>query len=302
MTLRTLALLCCLMRFAPAMAAECGKVTSEHITGRDLALAFPALNAIPAGMIIGYSPLPGTTRNFHPSEILSIARRNNISLQTAPEICFEWPMRPLDRNAVLKAMQLSIQTTGARIELIETSGFSVPDGPLEFPRSHLGRPALPDQASPVLWRGSVLYAKNRRYPVWAKVRILIACVRLVATESLNPGNQITASQVKEQSGTCFPDPSRRLLAPSEAIGQVPLRTIPAGSQIRPGLLAEPYAVKQGDEVAIEVRSGSARLAFTATAQTSGRAGDLISVRNPESKRMFRARVEGRDKAVVEAGN
>jgi flagella basal body P-ring formation protein FlgA len=301
-THRTLVLLCCLMPFAPAQAAECSNVTSEHITGRDLSVAFPALNAIPAELIIGYAPLPGTKRIFHPAEILSIARRNNISLQTAPDICFEWPMRPLDRDAVLKAMQLSIQTPGVRIELTEISAFPVPYGQLEFPRGHLGKPALPDQASPVLWRGSVLYAKNRRYPVWAKVRITTACVKLVAIESLKPGNQITAAQVKEETGTCFPDLSQRLLTRLEAVGKIPLRIIPAGSEIRPGVLTEPYAVNQGDEIAIEVRSGSARLAFTARAQASGRAGDLISVRNPESKRVFRARVEGKDKAVVEAGN
>ena len=89
----SLVLLCCLMRFAPAQAAECSKVTSEYITGRDLAHAFPALNRIPPETIIGYAPLPGSKRIFHPGDVLSIARRNNIPIETAPEICFEWPMQ-----------------------------------------------------------------------------------------------------------------------------------------------------------------------------------------------------------------
>jgi flagellar basal body P-ring formation protein FlgA len=301
MTSRLLVLLCCL-RFAPAQAAECRKVTSEYITGRDLADAFPALNRIPPETIIGYAPLPGSKRIFHPGDVLSIARRNNIPLETAPDICFEWPMQALDRDAVLKVMQLSLQMPGARIELAEISGFPVPRGRLEFLRKGLGKPASPDQATPVLWRGSVVYAKDRRFRVWARVRVMALCSKLVATESLKPGDSIKAGQVKEEGGTCFPNLSQRVLAPSEAVGQVPLRFIPAGSEIRPGLLAEPYPVNQGDEIAIEVRSGSTRLAFTARAQTSGRAGDLISVRNPESKKLFRARVEGKDKAVVEAGN
>ena len=302
MTSRVLVLLCCLMRFAPAQAAECSKVTSEYITGRDLADAFPALNRIPPDTIIGYAPLPGSKRIFHPGDVLSIARRNNILIETAPDMCFEWPMHALDRDAVLKVMQLSLQMASARIDLAEISGFPVPDGRLEFLSKDLGKPALPDQASPVLWRGSVIYAKGRRFRVWARVRITAPCSRLVATESLKSGDSIKAAQIKEEVGTCFPNLAQRGLAPSEAVGQVALRAIPAGGEIRPGLLAAPYAVNQGDEIAIEVRSGSTRLAFNARAQTSGRAGDLISVRNPESKKLFRARVEGKDKAIVEAGN
>ena len=302
MTSRVLVLLCCLMRFAPAQAAECSKVTSEYITGRDLADAFPALNRIPPETIIGYAPLPGSKRIFHPGDVLSIARRNNIPIETAPDMCFEWPMQALDRDAVLKVMQLSLQMPNARIDLAEISGFPVPDGRLEF-LARISENLRCRIRHPRCSGAEVWYTpRDRRFRVWARVRITAPCSRLVATESLKSGDSIKAAQIKEEVGTCFPNLAQRGLAPSEAVGQVALRAIPAGGEIRPGLLAAPYAVNQGDEIAIEVRSGSTRLAFSARAQTSGRAGDLISVRNPESKKLFRARVEGKDKAIVEAGN
>jgi hypothetical protein len=57
-------------------------------------------------------------------------------------------------------------------------------------------------------------------------------------------------------------------------------------------------VERGDKIAIEVSSGGARLTFDATAESSGRAGDSIMVRNPESGRLFRAKVEGKGRASV----
>jgi hypothetical protein len=57
-------------------------------------------------------------------------------------------------------------------------------------------------------------------------------------------------------------------------------------------------VERGDKIAIEVSSGAARLTFDATAESSGRAGDSIMVRNPESGRLFRAKVEGKGRASV----
>ena len=80
---------------------------------------------------------------------------------------------------------------------------------------------------------------------------------------------------------------------------VPARAIAAGSEIRPEFLIPPNDVNRGDAVHVEVRSGAARLAFTAKAESGGRSGDFIAVRNPSSNKIFRARIEGKDKVVVQ---
>jgi flagella basal body P-ring formation protein FlgA len=81
---------------------------------------------------------------------------------------------------------------------------------------------------------------------------------------------------------------------------LPLRSVAAGAEVRIDNLVKPNDVTKGDVVAIEVRSGMTRLTFTARAESSGRTGEMIAVRNPESNRIFRARISARNKAIVES--
>jgi hypothetical protein len=60
-------------------------------------------------------------------------------------------------------------------------------------------------------------------------------------------------------------------------------------------------VNRGEMVHVEVRSGAAVVAFDAEAQSSGAAGQTITLLNPISKRRFPARVEGRGRASVPEG-
>jgi flagella basal body P-ring formation protein FlgA len=50
---------------------------------------------------------------------------------------------------------------------------------------------------------------------------------------------------------------------------------------------------------VEVRLGRARLVMNARAEAAGRTGDTIAVRNPESSRIFQARIEGKDRVLVD---
>jgi flagella basal body P-ring formation protein FlgA len=64
------------------------------------------------------------------------------------------------------------------------------------------------------------------------------------------------------------------------------------------MLVSPREVERGDKVTVEVSSGSARLSFDGTAQSPGRAGESILIRNPESGRLFHARVEAKGRVMV----
>jgi flagella basal body P-ring formation protein FlgA len=102
-----------------------------------------------------------------------------------------------------------------------------------------------------------------------------------------------------EQGECFPAAGQPEQSPELLLGLVPTHPIPAGAEIRPGFLVPPNDVDRGDAVSVEVRSGAARLAFTAKAESAGRNGDFIAVRNPSSNRVFQARVEGKDKVLVQ---
>lgn len=60
----------------------------------------------------------------------------------------------------------------------------------------------------------------------------------------------------------------------------------------------PPEVSRGDRVMVEVAVGAARLAFEAQAESSGHVAESIIVRNPESGKLFRARVEDKGKVSV----
>jgi flagella basal body P-ring formation protein FlgA len=300
MILRLVVTLGFLARFAPAQEAACAPVEGDQILGSHLAITLPEFRRIPAELPLGNLPPAGSHRTLHAAELQSLAKRYGIDLPNPHDVCFEFPMEALNRSRVLDAMRASLQVAGADIAIAEITLNPVPRGRVEFPREKLGIPASPAQRDAVLWRGEVVYGGEHRFPIWARVRIQVNCERLVAAESLRPGQAIEASQVRQETGKCFPAAHPTLQA-ERATGMIALRAIAAGAEIRAELLALPNLVNRGDAVEVEVRSGGARLAFTGKAESSGRGGDLVAVRNPSSNRVFRARVDGKGKVTLDAG-
>ena len=64
---------------------------------------------------------------------------------------------------------------------------------------------------------------------------------------------------------------------------------------------EPAAgsVVRGERVSVEVTSGGARLAFEATAESGGRVGGFVLVKNPANGHVFQAKVAEKGKVVVQ---
>jgi len=297
---RALITLFCVVRFAPAQELACTPVEGDRILGEHLAAALPAFRALPPETLLGSMPPPGSRRTFHASELASLAQRYSVRLDSPAEVCFEWPTGPLDRGHILQAMHESLKDSDARIDITEMSLNLVPRGRLEFPLETLGKPALASQKDPALWRGEVVYGDNHRYAVWAKVRVTVPCQRMIAKEALKAGQPIDPQGVLVERGECFP--SLDIAAqtpPASLLGMVPARAIAAGSEIRPEFLTRPNDVNRGDAVHVEVQSGAAHLALVAKAESGGRSGDFITVRNPSSNKTFRARIKDKGQVVVQ---
>jgi len=300
MILRIVVALWCASRIAPAQALPCEPVEGDRILGKHLAAALPEFRDIPPETLLGNMLPPGSKRTLHAAELASFAERYSIQLHSPRDVCFEWPMESLDRNRVMQAMRESLGDPDAHIAIAETSLNPVPRGRLEFPRESLGRPASPAQKDPVLWRGVVIYGGDQRYPVWATVRVTVPCERATAIEALRVGQPIDPRQLRIEHAACFPaSGSAARKSPFSIQGLVPVRPIAAGAEIRPELLVPPNDVNRGDVVQVEVRCGAARLALAAKAESSGRNGDFVALRNPSSNKLFQARVEGKDKALIE---
>jgi flagella basal body P-ring formation protein FlgA len=86
----------------------------------------------------------------------------------------------------------------------------------------------------------------------------------------------------------------------EIDGRIPWRPIAKGSEIQLAWLRLPADINRGDTVDVEVRSGAARLSFPAIADAGGHTGDLITLRNPSSGKHFKALINGRGRALVDA--
>jgi flagella basal body P-ring formation protein FlgA len=87
----------------------------------------------------------------------------------------------------------------------------------------------------------------------------------------------------------------------DVAGKVLRRPVNAGAEVSISLLDDPPAVRRGDLVRVEVRSGFAVLHFVAVAESNVRAGDFAEFRNPGTGKLVRARVEDGSHAVVIVG-
>jgi len=297
MTIKSLIIYFWLIPCALAQS-PCITVTGDQILGSDLARAVSAFARIPANTPLATSPLPGSSRTFSLSELQSFAARFAVPINSPGEVCFRLSMEALNPSLVVAAMRDALQIPDARIELMETSPATAPAGRLEFARENLGSPAAPDSKTPVPWRGDVVYAGGRRFPISAKVLITASIRRLVAAEALRSGVAIKASQVRGELIEGFPATPSGGLSADQVQGMVLLRPLAAGALIRPDNLTRPNDVNRGDLVSVEVRFGAAHLALTGQAESAGRIGDTVAIRNPDTSKVFQAQVAGVDRVMV----
>lgn len=280
-------------------SGPCEIVSNDRIFGDDLAKAVPVFRGkIPGDAVIGYSPMPGARRFFTSAELSRIGSPYGVEVAPDTHACFEWSLQPLTADAVRSAIRASLQAPDARIEVLAVSRDQAPTGKLTFPLSGLLASTLTGPDTPVTWRGQVQYGGSRQFSVWARVKISATMTRVVATELILPGRTVAPEAVRLETYDDFPlrnDIARNL---DEVIGRMPRRALRAGLPVFRADLIEPFQVQRGDTVAVTAISGAAQLNMPALAETPGRQGDTITLRNPQSGKVFRARVEGKDRALV----
>jgi flagella basal body P-ring formation protein FlgA len=279
----------------------CEMIANDRIFGEDLARALPGfLNKIPGDQVIGYSPAPGARRIFDAVELGRIGAPYGVPVAPDAEACFEWSLQPLTEQVVRAAIRDSLQSPDARIDVLAISTTQAPAGKVSFPVSGLLASTLSGPDTAVTWRGEVLYHGSRKFSVWARVKVSATMTRVVATQLILPGQNVAPGEVKIETYDDFPlrnDIARNL---EEVVGRMSRRAIRVGLPVFRSDLIEPLLVQRGDLVDVTVISGAAQLHLPALAETAGRQGDMISLKNPGSGKIFRARIEGKDRALVVA--
>jgi flagella basal body P-ring formation protein FlgA len=284
------------MRFAfilftiPAFA--CQPIDSDHILGKDVAAASPLFASLDPKIEVSAAPLAGVERVLRPEEIVRLAKQNGIALEgPAAAICFARVTEPLTAEKLLPELQKALGLDNALVEILDFSRFGVPRGTFEFPKSSL----MPNG----LWRGRILYGENHSMPVWVKTRITVERTWVEAAETLAVGKAIEASQLSVKTGPRFPFDKNLVESTDVLVGRKPIRTLAAGTLIGPGMLAIAHDVERGDRVEVEVTVGAAILDFEATAESSGRTGESILVKNPDNGHSFLAKIQNKGHVVVE---
>ena len=206
-------------------AAACISVPGAHITAGDLAKAVPAFTPADPAAEVSYAPSPGVRRVFRGAELGQAL--SHLALQpgmTLEDVCFERAQVPLTNERVSEAMHETLGPA-ARIEIVELSHFPTPPGQVVFPRESLGYPPI------AFWHGYVQYDGDKKFSVWARVKVSVASVQVITLEDLKPGIPIRASQLKVVQSEGFPV---RHVAPAstDAIdGCIPRHFIPADSPV-----------------------------------------------------------------------
>ena len=286
-------------------AAACLPVSSDQILAADLARSVPEFAIVPRDAVIAFAPTPGSRRIFHSSELHRLALKFGVSLDSDREACFDWPLHPISREDVIASMRRSLALSdlhidNAHIEIIEIGTHAAPQGRIVFPLSGL-LPAADRNNGPALWRGYVIYSGKRRFDIWARLKLSAPTTRIVALNSIPVAHTIAATDVRLETVEDFPiwhEAARHL---DEVVGRIARRGIESGRTVMRADLAQPIEIKAGDVVEVEVDSGKARLRMQGRAENSGHTGDVISIRNQRSGKLFRARVEGKGQVLVMPG-
>jgi flagella basal body P-ring formation protein FlgA len=278
-------------------SAACHTIAADRIYARDLAAAAPAFAALPPNLEVGFGPAPGQTRVFHPADLRRIADAHQIKAEFPNDMCFSWQMAVPTREAILASIGKTLAGRNAQVELLDQSLVSAPVGELVFPLSGLS--GVSEEA--VTWRGYVLYAGDRHYMIWARVRVRVKENHILPTEPLKPDVAITPDQLRltPYEGPLLRD--KLLTDLSAAIGLVPRRPLPAGVPLTENDLDRPRDVERGDTVQVIAVEGRAHIEAQGVAEEGGRRGAVITVRNGTSGKKFRARVEEKDKVLVIPG-
>ncbi len=280
-----------------ASANPCLPIQDAHIRASDFSSIIPAF-AVAGDAAIAPAPLAGVTRSFSLADLRRTASRIGVGLppNVPDSVCFAHPLRRLTASEIQEALIRS--GWAAPFEVADFTRFPVPNGEIAFAKAGPSRQLRADGTS--LVDGEIRYAPGRRQRIWVRIKPLTRSRVLVARAALPAGTRVRVEDVvtTETERTGSPD---QMGSPEEAAGKVLRRSLAAGEPVRRGALSEPRAIDRGQAVRLTVRSGQAQLSVDCVAESGGRAGDRILLRNPSSGVKFKAEVTGAGRAVIALG-
>ena len=146
------------------------------------------------------------------------------------------------------------------------------------PSARLGRPV----------RFTLITAENAALPV--QVDLSVTIPHVVVREAVMRAHVIESGQVHEVRAEVVDTPLTRLVTQKEAVGARALRPLAPGTILLPAYVAARRVVEPGDSVTVVALAGAIEVTATFTAVDGGRIGDVIRIKNPDTRKFIRGRI------------
>lgn len=115
---------------------------------------------------------------------------------------------------------------------------------------------------------------------------------LVATQTLERGQVLTAAMLERQEVNLGKQPRGVIADPAQVIGLSTKRRIRPHQVLNNDLLISPWLVRRGNKVVMHAQSGEIHATTEAVALEDGRLGMRVRVKNPRSGKIIEAQVTG----------
>lgn len=141
---------------------------------------------------------------------------------------------------------------------------------------------------------------EQRWSIYLSATVEVMVSVVVANGDLQRGDRVSSADLRFETMNLTRLNYGHITDMQAAIGKEVRRLIRVNNPVRAASLQEPIAVKRGDSVNLQARTGTITVQTTATALSNGRVGEQIRVRNNRSERVIQVKVlaEGQAEAVL----
>jgi len=277
---------------------SCLTVPHDRILAEDLAKMEPQFSLLDPSLALTFAPLPGIQRVLPRRELLTLLRQNGVQPSaTVDDLCVERKTTGLSEGELVTAIQEAINIRGLHIQIMDYSRQQMPPGTIQLkigstiPRA----PARPEL--PVIWPGRLTY-EGGSSSIWVKAVLWVEHKAVVASIDLAAGRRIQPENLRLDDVRESPLGSRSATTIDQVVGLKARSLIRRDTPISLSQLEVPWTVLKGEKVLVRVLAGSTHITLEAVALSSGRSGDEVTLRNPESGQIFRAVVKAKGAAIV----
>ena len=285
-----------------------GKITlqeSSRVDGKKVYLGDLFKNTgEQADTIVAYSPPPGKRAVFDAKWLYQVARANKLNWR---------PMNRNDRVVIERSSTIINRDQIAEEILIALADFDIgPDMEIDFSNRTLRMYVPGDSIATVGVEDTIFDPRNLRFSVMLHApagdpgakRMRVTGRLHRTTEVPVPVRRIlTGEIIKKQDIKWIKVRSRRLqtdmiVSETDIVGKTPRRGLRAGQPVRSASVRRPVLVEKGSLVTIMLWVPKMTLTAQGKAITSGSEGDIIQIRNTQSKTIIEAEVIGSGRVAV----